>query len=100
LDLAEILSDSIADSKMSGMTWIVIGLIVVSIVVTCSEVFLRFAILEGRGKGGGAGVGGLVNGEGKGGLGEAEMRLFWDMVGRWNCSCPNLDTGMGGRIEL
>lgn len=70
LDLAEILSDSIADRKMSrmyflsfesdlachanradrhlrvGITWIIIILIVVSILVTCSEVFLRFGILS------------------------------------------------------
>ena len=46
LDLAEILSDSIADSKMSRLTWIIIVLIVLSILVTCSEVFLRFGILS------------------------------------------------------
>ncbi|KAF4121712.1 hypothetical protein GMORB2_1551 [Geosmithia morbida] len=46
LDLAEILSDSIADSKMSAITWIVIILIVVSILVTVTEVVLRFAMLQ------------------------------------------------------
>jgi uncharacterized Rmd1/YagE family protein len=46
LDLAEILSDSIADKKMTKITWIIIILIVLSILVTCSEVFLRFAILS------------------------------------------------------
>jgi hypothetical protein len=46
LDLAEILSDSIADAKMSTITWIVIILIVISIGVTVSEVILRFALLE------------------------------------------------------
>lgn len=46
LDLAEILSDSIADSKMSTITWIVIILIVISIAVTVTEVVLRFAILS------------------------------------------------------
>jgi hypothetical protein len=46
LDLAEILSDSIADSKMSSITWIIIVLIVVSILVTVTEVALRFGILE------------------------------------------------------
>jgi len=46
LDLAGILMDSIADLKMSTITWIIIVLIVVSIVVTVTEVFLRFAILE------------------------------------------------------
>ncbi|KAK8228855.1 sporulation protein RMD8 [Phyllosticta capitalensis] len=52
LDLAEILSDSIADKKMTRITWIIIVLIVLSIFVTCSEVFLRFGILtQGRKKG-------------------------------------------------
>lgn len=46
LDLAEILSDAIADNKMSRQTWIIIILIVMSILVTCSEVFLRFGILS------------------------------------------------------
>jgi len=71
LDLAEILSDSIADTKMTrecrtttpifvpltatnssiGITWIIIVLIILSILVTCSEVFLRFGILSaGKGK--------------------------------------------------
>lgn len=45
LDLAEILSDSIADVKMTRITWIIIILIILSILVTCTEVFLRFAIL-------------------------------------------------------
>ncbi|KAL6713980.1 Sad1-interacting factor 3 [Lecanora helva] len=49
LDLAEILSDSIADNKMSHLTWIIIALIILSILVTCSEVFLRFGILSTRG---------------------------------------------------
>ena len=49
LDLAEILSDSIADNKMSRLTWIIIVLIIISIFVTCSEVFLRFGILSGHG---------------------------------------------------
>ncbi|KAB5584823.1 hypothetical protein GE09DRAFT_982511 [Coniochaeta sp. 2T2.1] len=64
LDLAEILSDSVADLKMSNITWIIIILIVISIVVTITEVVLRFAILakhKGRGEGGGGG------GEGVGG---------------------------------
>lgn len=46
LDLAEILSDSVADAKMSSITWIVIILILVSILVTVTEVGLRFAMLE------------------------------------------------------
>ncbi|KAI9761318.1 MAG: hypothetical protein M4579_001108 [Chaenotheca gracillima] len=50
LDLAEILSDSIADNKMSRITWIIIILIILSIAVTCSEVFLRFGILSTRPK--------------------------------------------------
>jgi uncharacterized Rmd1/YagE family protein len=50
LDLAEILSDSIADQKMSRITWIIIILIILSIAVTCSEVFLRFGILTTRPK--------------------------------------------------
>ncbi|RDL33223.1 DUF155-domain-containing protein [Venustampulla echinocandica] len=50
LELAEILSDSIADSKMSNITWIIILLIAVSIVVTVAEVGLRFGMLT-KGKG-------------------------------------------------
>lgn len=73
LDLAEILSDSIADNRTSresplpspaashptpkpssrnkltfcpDQTWIIIVLILISIVVTISEVFLRFALLS------------------------------------------------------
>ncbi|KAK8065529.1 hypothetical protein PG997_012276 [Apiospora hydei] len=46
LDLAEILSDSVADAKMSTITWIVIVLIIISILVTVTEVALRFAILS------------------------------------------------------
>lgn len=49
LDLAEILSDSIADVKMTRITWIIIVLIILSILVTCTEVFLRFAILAANG---------------------------------------------------
>jgi Uncharacterised ACR, YagE family COG1723 len=63
LDLAEILSDAIADKKMTrklvcwprcsfllsfhvtDITWIIIVLIIISIFVTCSEVFLRFGLL-------------------------------------------------------
>jgi uncharacterized Rmd1/YagE family protein len=52
LDLAEILSDAIADTKMTKITWIVIALIVISILVTCSEVILRFAILSSEKAGG------------------------------------------------
>ena len=46
LDLAEILANNVADAKMSYITWIVIVLIVISILVTVTEVALRFAILE------------------------------------------------------
>ncbi|KAJ5549893.1 hypothetical protein N7461_004591 [Penicillium sp. DV-2018c] len=46
LDLAEILSDSIADNRTSHQTWIIIILIIISIIVTISEVFLRFALLQ------------------------------------------------------
>ncbi|KAK5109346.1 hypothetical protein LTR62_007115 [Meristemomyces frigidus] len=54
LDLAEILSDSINDVKMTRITWIIIVLIVLSIFVTGMEVFLRFAILaKSGGKAGG-----------------------------------------------
>lgn len=49
LDLAEILSDSVADSKMSAITWIIIILIIVSILVTVTEVVLRFAMLQRSG---------------------------------------------------
>ncbi len=53
LELAEILSDSIADTKMTSITWIIIVLIVVSIVVTVSEVGIRFGLLNReKGKGG------------------------------------------------
>jgi hypothetical protein len=50
LDLGEILSDSISDKKMTRITWIIIALIVISICITCIEVLLRFAILQGKGK--------------------------------------------------
>ncbi|KAH7270624.1 uncharacterized protein BKA55DRAFT_603380 [Fusarium redolens] len=46
LDLAEILSDSVADAKMSYITWIIIVLIIVSIMVTVTEVAIRFGMLN------------------------------------------------------
>lgn len=46
LDLAEILSDSVADAKMSAITWIIIILIIVSILVTVTETGLRFGMLQ------------------------------------------------------
>ncbi|KOS23356.1 Sporulation protein RMD8 [Escovopsis weberi] len=45
LDLAEILSDSDADVKMSSITWIIIFLIILSIAVSSLEVGLRFRLL-------------------------------------------------------
>lgn len=53
LSLAEVLSDFVSDNKMSKITWIIIVLIAISILVTCSEVFLRFGILNSS-KGDGA----------------------------------------------
>ncbi|KZF24343.1 DUF155-domain-containing protein [Xylona heveae TC161] len=50
LDLAAILTDAIADKKMSRLTWIIIVLIVISIGVTCSEVLIRFGMLSTRSK--------------------------------------------------
>ncbi|KAF2483240.1 hypothetical protein BDY17DRAFT_280186 [Neohortaea acidophila] len=81
LDLAEILSDSIADVKMTRITWIIIILIVLSILVTCTEVVLRFAILASeKGKEGGSRVGVGDGGEvlgllgiGGGSLGSLEL---------------------------
>jgi uncharacterized Rmd1/YagE family protein len=69
LDLAEILSDSVADAKMSAITWIIIVLIVVSILITVTEVSLRFGMLE-RSKGGND------SGDGsRGGNGDVVMEL-------------------------
>ena len=56
LDLGEMLSDSVADKKMTRITWIIIGLIVLSICITCLEVVIRFIILSSSG----AGVGGAL----------------------------------------
>lgn len=49
LDLAEVLSDYTSDNKMSRITWIIIVLIGISILVTCTEVFLRFGMLTSKG---------------------------------------------------
>ncbi|ROT42305.1 DUF155-domain-containing protein [Sodiomyces alkalinus F11] len=46
LDLASILSDSVADYNMSHITWIIIVLIGISIVVTVAEVGIRFTLLS------------------------------------------------------
>ncbi|KAL8731950.1 MAG: hypothetical protein Q9166_003082 [cf. Caloplaca sp. 2 TL-2023] len=74
LDLAEILSDSIADDRSSRLTWIIIVLILISIAVTCSEVFLRFGILSTRGGKGVKGLGmGFVMPEGSRRLGIQEL---------------------------
>lgn len=54
LELATILSDSIADAKMSAITWIIIVLIVISILVTLTEVTLRFGMLHKAGSVGAA----------------------------------------------
>ncbi|CAG8974355.1 hypothetical protein HYALB_00006205 [Hymenoscyphus albidus] len=79
LDLAEILSDNFADTKMSTITWIVIMLIVISIAVTVTEVGLRFGMLE-RGKidrGVGVGVGGGEGRIGKAGLSGLARGVWW-----------------------
>jgi hypothetical protein len=88
LDLAEILSDQIADVKMTRITWIIIVLIILSILVTSTEVILRFGILAASGGKEG----------GKGGAGE---------VGVCNCSAGSMQgvwsvgghSGVGG-LEL
>jgi hypothetical protein len=88
LDLAEILSDQIADVKMTRITWIIIVLIILSILVTSTEVILRFGILAASGGKEG----------GKGGAGE---------VGVCNCSAVSMQgvwsvgghSGVGG-LEL
>ncbi|KAK4242715.1 hypothetical protein C8A03DRAFT_29146 [Achaetomium macrosporum] len=90
LDLADILADSVADAKMSNITWIIIILIVVSIIVTVTEVGLRFGMLSrekmerdqkgvgGGGEGGGEGgrPGNVIGGGGDGDDGPA-LDLRW-----------------------
>ncbi|KAH6853522.1 hypothetical protein B0I37DRAFT_359507 [Chaetomium sp. MPI-CAGE-AT-0009] len=84
LDLADILADSVADSKMSNITWIIIILIVVSIIVTVTEVGLRFGMLSrekgkdevGAGPGAG-GPGNVIGGDGNGGGGGGGLDLRW-----------------------
>jgi len=46
----------------SALTWVIIALIVLSIVVTCGEVFLRFAILEKKGNLPGTVIGMMAHG--------------------------------------
>lgn len=75
LDLAEILSEYISDNKMSRLTWIIIVLILISILVTCTEVFLRFGILSSR-RGGEAGAKLAAMGVGRGVGGSGELRLY------------------------
>jgi hypothetical protein len=70
LDLADILADSVADAKMSNITWIIIALIVVSIVVTMSEVLLRFGMLS-KGKSAHGGLGNVIGGGDRDGNGES-----------------------------
>src|ERR1700685_4080499 len=45
-DLLDILSDSIAESNMGRITWIIIALILLSVVVTSLEVLFRVEILR------------------------------------------------------
>ncbi|GAD99055.1 yagE family protein [Paecilomyces variotii No. 5] len=71
LDLAEILSDSIADNKESHQTWIIIVLIIISIFVTISEVVLRFGLLHARS-----------------GPASAGPSLFSTVFGSRGCTCP------------
>ncbi|KAL5001976.1 hypothetical protein BDV10DRAFT_141206 [Aspergillus recurvatus] len=79
LDLAEILSDSIADSNTSHQTWIIIVLIIISILVTTSEVFLRFGLLN-AGKGTSAAeFGAALFGRALRGCSSAQ-----------SCSCPDM----------
>ncbi|KAL3464128.1 hypothetical protein BJX64DRAFT_255707 [Aspergillus heterothallicus] len=88
LDLAEILSDSIADSKTSHQTWIIIVLILISIVVTTSEVFLRFGLLS-------AGKGPSAASFGAGLLGRALRGT--PSPGLPSCSCPDtINSNMSG----
>ncbi|KAL4803672.1 hypothetical protein BDV18DRAFT_144148 [Aspergillus unguis] len=83
LDLAEILSDGIADSKTSHQTWIIIVLIIISILVTTSEVFLRFGLLNAGKTAAGTGFG--VN------LLAKAMRGSSSAVAQ-TCSCPDVGT--------
>lgn len=86
LDLAEILSDSVADAKMSYITWIIIVLIVISILVTVTEVGLRFGILsKNNGKGPGE-VGGdavpLIGGGGSSSSSALPGSVKWELEKR------------------
>ncbi len=46
LDLTEIISDSIAETNMSRITWILITLFVVSVLVTSLEIAIRYFIIK------------------------------------------------------
>jgi uncharacterized Rmd1/YagE family protein len=48
-DLLDILSDSIAESNMGRITWIIIALILLSVLVTSLEVVFRVEILRRHG---------------------------------------------------
>ncbi|KAI1433925.1 hypothetical protein GGR50DRAFT_458293 [Xylaria sp. CBS 124048] len=86
LDLAEILSDSVADSKMSAITWIIIILIVVSILVTVTEVVLRFTLLS-KEKAGNGGVGGSV------GLVSGLANYTLEELGAWGAKLSEAQKG-------
>ncbi|KAI9709754.1 MAG: hypothetical protein M1820_003157 [Bogoriella megaspora] len=88
LELAEILGEAVADKKMSRLTWIIIVLIVISIVVTCSETLLRYGILNrSRTDEAAAGSGLCENGEGNEELRkraiERTVSVGANAVGRW-----------------
>jgi uncharacterized Rmd1/YagE family protein len=51
LDLGEMLSNSISHKNTMRITWIIIILIIVSIIVTCFEIFLRFGLVSKGGSG-------------------------------------------------
>ncbi|KAI1503009.1 hypothetical protein F5X99DRAFT_377314 [Biscogniauxia marginata] len=92
LDLAEILSDSVADSKMSAITWIIIILIIVSILVTVTEVALRFGILsKERGNNNAVGNGdGMPSGSG---LIITRSNLSLDELRLWGASLSEQERG-------
>ncbi|GES59588.1 yagE family protein [Aspergillus terreus] len=84
LDLAEILSDSIADNQTSRQTWIVIVLILISIAVTTFEVFLRFGILTA----------------GKGNSSSSVLAGVFARAPAPTCSCPSLESGNMTGVRL
>ncbi|WYZ44099.1 hypothetical protein EsH8_VII_000535 [Colletotrichum jinshuiense] len=83
LDLAEILADSVADAKMSYITWIVIVLIIISILVTVTEVGLRFGMLsKNNGKGLGEAVVPLIAAGGGGKAATLPGSVKWELEKR------------------